>query len=82
MADEIYELKIKMGLRVDLKDFAMQMIEAQKISDATLDRVFEQSPVIEINDKVDLFLTEFSTRYEVSTDSIEYVRIEGYLLQK
>lgn len=78
----VLETNEDVEFRVDLKDFAMQMIEAQKISDATLDRVFEESPVIEINDKVDLFLTDFSIRYEVSTDSIEYVRIEGYLLQK
>lgn len=78
----VVEVNEEDEFRVDLKDFAMQMVEAKKTSDATLDRVFEESPVIEINDEVDLFLTEFSTRYEVSTDSIEYVRIEGYLLQK
>lgn len=78
----VVEVNEEDEFRVDLKDFAMQMVEAKKTSDATLDRVFEESPVIEINDGVDLFLTEFSTRYEVSTDSIEYVRIEGYLLQK
>lgn len=68
--------------KVDLKDYASQIIEANETSEATADRVFEEIEVVKVDETRDIFLTEFSTEYNRKTKEIEYVRIEGYLLQK
>jgi len=69
-------------LEVDLKDYANQIIEANETSEATANRVFEEIEVVKVDETKDIFLTEFSTQYNSKTREIEYVRIEGYLLQK
>lgn len=70
-------------LEIDIEKFIQKMVEAKK--DYYMDEhdVFRKNNILNTNKKeYVILLTNFSTRYVPNTKEIEYLRIDGYILEK
>lgn len=73
---------INISFYVDLESYVKDLIKNYEISEATAQRVFEEQTYVKIDNTKDLYLTEISFRYTKSSQKIENLRIEGFVLEK
>lgn len=73
---------INISFYVDLESYVKDLIKNYEISEATAQRVFEEQIYVKIDNTKDLYLTEISFRYTKSSQKIENLRIEGFVLEK
>lgn len=79
-----YEIKDKSGniqIKVNLQNFVDEMLKANK--QGTKETTFERLRYIETNDENMIFcVTNFSMNYELYSNEIDYMSIEGFILVK
>lgn len=75
-------ININISFYVDLESYVKDLIKNYEISEATAQRVFEEQTYVKIDNTKDLYLTEISFRYTKSSQKIENLRIEGFVLEK
>lgn len=68
--------------KIDLKDFVIELIKNNEISDKQVEQYFEENNVVKINETQDIFISYIYVRYYENSESIKDIEIEGYLLEK
>lgn len=70
-------------IRVNLAEYIKEMVEANEITEATSQRIFEEGKnIVEIDNSTAIYITNLTVSYYKMSQKYYNVNIRGYLLQK
>ena len=67
---------------IDLKDTVQEIMRKNQTPNIDLDEDFKQNNILKISDTEDFYLSRISFRYYETSETFNYLMIEGYVLEK
>ena len=68
--------------KIDLSDKIDEIISQNQIYDVDLEENFEENNILKISDTEDLYISRFSLSFYKSSKKLNFLRVEGYILEK
>ncbi len=67
---------------IDLKDAVQEIMRKNQTPNIDLDEDFKQNNILKISDTEDFYLSRISFRYYETSETFNYLMVEGYVLEK